>query len=417
MTRPTVFISHSAQGDAKVWPLCEHAREYLLAHQLGVFLDSHSLTAGSAFRAEIHQNLFSCDGAVIFLSSRALDSAWVLSEVNLLGWRKRNNPQFPLLPIVVDGLSPDDPRMRAFEPVQLAEIQFLRTSDPLRIERELARVFAALPSGPEDDRIRAWIEDICVALEGVAAPHLCRAAERLGIAQLAHCDAALLRRRLACELLRTDNLIRVRDALHALKHGMSEAQLRMVIARVEPNWVNVTAASNLLHIFTQVATIPFAAINGQRTDTGDHYIRRATCCTDESYRIAVSAVTGEGRAAELIDQYTKAIARAFGLEFASLEEVQAALRDEQSKVYLILPSPATSEEVLVELAAAFPNTAFVLLTGTQLPKEGAYDVVEVKSVLPPLGPSDEQLAHSRARRLRTILEKSHHGYDSPNQPV
>jgi hypothetical protein len=408
VTKPKIFFSHSSHGNARLLAFCEHARQSLIAMGLDVFFDAASLRPGSRFRDDLYEHLDCCEGAVLFLCPRALESRWVQFEAMILCWRKLQRPGFVLLPLFLDGVTRRDPRLTVFEPVLLGEIQSLSIDDVAVACAELARLFGGLAQGAVNDDIRNWIEDVCVALENVSPVHLRRAATALDLAEEQVSDPAGARRRIAHRLLHTADLKAAHEALSSLRQGMSWAQLSAVVSRVEPSWVHLDAASSLLRIASPAAGGAVAAINAEYSDTGDQYVRRATCCSEEIRRVRVSGVTGERIMPELIEQISAALLREFALPSADPDLLRDALRDESRAVYVILPLASLPEELLKELVATFPNTHFVALTGPVLPSlEGAAQT-SIDVVLPALEANTERQAAIRTSRLRCMLRQRSH---------
>ena len=117
----TVFISHSckyneappaepASEDAKArYRRLVFARDIrarletaLKAKGLDVWLDKRNLEAGGLWREGIHEGLGSCDGAVLLLSTEALESGWVLKEATILTWRFFLGSRVRIVPILLD---------------------------------------------------------------------------------------------------------------------------------------------------------------------------------------------------------------------------------------------------------------------------------------------------------------------------
>jgi hypothetical protein len=87
-----------------------------------------------------------CRGAIVLLSPAALESAWVSKETAILGHRHDIAPTFPLIPVRVAGVEPDDLTGADWEPVAISELMSVMIDD------------AAVAPKPVLDRLRPLLQ-------------------------------------------------------------------------------------------------------------------------------------------------------------------------------------------------------------------------------------------------------------------
>src|ERR1700694_5611755 len=103
----TVFVSHSARGDALADSILNSVRDGLDEKKYGVCVDMDILKPGQDWASVLYQRLAECHAAVILLSPKALSSTWVRREVNILLWRRALGAPVHIVPALFGGLQPE----------------------------------------------------------------------------------------------------------------------------------------------------------------------------------------------------------------------------------------------------------------------------------------------------------------------
>src|ERR1700730_8234203 len=114
-----IFLSHRSRDKALV-------REFraMLPTFLNVWLDEDSLSWGESFPAELKSTIQSgIDFLIIFLDKDALNSKWVMQELDWALQRERELKRTFVLPIMLEVVASED------LPAGLSERLFLRLSD------------------------------------------------------------------------------------------------------------------------------------------------------------------------------------------------------------------------------------------------------------------------------------------------
>ena len=185
---PSIFLSHSS-GDGLVGRIRDKLYDKLTAQGFEVLLDRELLSGGMEWRPALHRWLGECDGAVILFSQAALDSAWVLKESTILTWRRSLGSKVKVLPVLVGCRREQVVEHRAFKPLDLGSLQFLRFDETAPREQAnkmlidaLIGELASLQPDASDAPLRAWIRDVALLLSKVdPADHLKDAARVLDI--------------------------------------------------------------------------------------------------------------------------------------------------------------------------------------------------------------------------------------------
>lgn len=136
--RPRVFISHSGK-DGQVGELIA-ALENLLHDDYQVLIDERNIGPGP-FREPIDDMIRKCDAAIVIISPRALepDRAWVRTEAAMLGLKARENRAFGLIPVYIEGTSPDDVRSREWDPTFISELNCAGGDDVQVVAADVVR--------------------------------------------------------------------------------------------------------------------------------------------------------------------------------------------------------------------------------------------------------------------------------------
>ncbi len=118
MGRLKLFISHSSRLDDMDqerldqdhnWRLLEETckllrQEYGDSIEILVDQDAHGLYPGCDWEYRFNEWLAECHAAIILFSKRArTQSNWVKKEATILSWRRELDPNFTLIPVLLDG--------------------------------------------------------------------------------------------------------------------------------------------------------------------------------------------------------------------------------------------------------------------------------------------------------------------------
>jgi len=152
MSKKRIFVSHSSKTDANITLLkkvCKGLEEYKtdednLEYQI-VYDLNNTIIGGDDWYNSIERWMMEADAAVILFSKAALfDSDWVKKEVSNLSWRKNLDPDFVLIPVLLEGLEPNEFNKGLLGVLQINRIQFIKdTNDATEIVAELHKKLAA----------------------------------------------------------------------------------------------------------------------------------------------------------------------------------------------------------------------------------------------------------------------------------
>ncbi len=137
MLAAKIFISHSTKAPV--------ARRYLdaVSEALGedprfeVLLDQNRLQGGDDWRGRIYGWMGKAHGAVLLLSEEALGSTFVPIELAILSFRRCREEKFPLIPVLVGDVQPEDTQHGVIGDIDLNRIQYVRKPDPADAAREV----------------------------------------------------------------------------------------------------------------------------------------------------------------------------------------------------------------------------------------------------------------------------------------
>ncbi len=123
MSRPTVFISHSAKCE-RARSVCAAVKACLFEAGFTPFLCYDSLRGDPEWEKKLDQALDGSVGAVLVLSDSALESNWVPIEADRLRAIARSDPMFRIAVIYVPPAEPENFGAKSrFAPVRITEIQ------------------------------------------------------------------------------------------------------------------------------------------------------------------------------------------------------------------------------------------------------------------------------------------------------
>lgn len=158
MPRAKIFISHSTKTS--------EARLYLDAlkdaldedSRFEVLLDEDCLQGGDDWRERIYGWMDQAHGAVLLLSGDALESSFVPIELSVLSFRHCREQKFPLIPVLVGEVQPEDTRNGVIGDIDLGKIQFVRGLEPSGAAREVVTALRSFFTKNEPRTAREIIE-------------------------------------------------------------------------------------------------------------------------------------------------------------------------------------------------------------------------------------------------------------------
>lgn len=143
--KPPLFISHATRSEknlSRARALRErlfdllHKDNNLLSEdkRWDVFVDEERLNPGDTWRPIILQQLSRCRAGIILFDEWAVkQSAWVKAEAHILCFRKSIDPDFQLIPVLLDKLELKDTCFNEYEPFELNAINVVRDDGTLPI--------------------------------------------------------------------------------------------------------------------------------------------------------------------------------------------------------------------------------------------------------------------------------------------
>lgn len=184
MSKPKLFISHSTNG----LPTTDRSvliREHLysvLSNGWDVFLDRERIHPGDKWRTEILRNLMQAQAGIILFNEKATQSDWVTAEALILCFYTSINPQFKLIPLLLDGKKIDDTCFKRYEPFQLNGIQNITDDCTLEPKVFVNKILQDLdPVKVGSSPMNQWVTQVTGILKNVDIDTLGRAAEQLGL--------------------------------------------------------------------------------------------------------------------------------------------------------------------------------------------------------------------------------------------
>ncbi|MGH1493321.1 MAG: hypothetical protein ACRBK7_28645, partial [Acidimicrobiales bacterium] len=343
-----------------------------------------------------------CRGAVILLDEAGLESEWVRSEATILAWRAALNPDFRLIPILIDR-ERSALREAGLNPVDIDELQLVKTVDrPVaEVAVEVAEGLRDLPPRKPRGPMNSWADDVAIKmkvdgfLEDVAADLDIDDEDR----NLSGTD---LRHAVAYRLLHSD-IEEIESAVSCLADSVDK-QNRIDFGRLlSPSWIPSAVAGALLTILHGGQT-RVAQLEAGYEFTARRLIVRATCANRMVRVIEPPATEGDGELDD-VDRtrlYRQELLRAYGTERRP-EELENAANTYHKKrhMFVVIEDAAGDGDVLVSLHSEFERVLFVYagLSEDLEKARSSLDSVGAVGVSPGIDPALEREAWPIANRL------------------
>ena len=395
------------------------------APDIEVLVDRDRLQAGDSWRDVLHEWLAECDAGLLLLSQRALGSPWVLKESTVLAYRKAVDADFPLYPVLLEGLKSDALASQGFSPLCLRDLQAIRTPAgtgpaPSALDAASAQAIThtvrarladwhstlgALPGTPlgvmqntlqthlqRADNLKG-LEKLCQDLTG---RRLAWRPAKNAKARPAQLVAALLANGLplpppdgatgaAGAAVSPNPLARLIDQLRT-HCGLRQGDAAELLALLSPLWTPAgnaamladVAVRNRLPVVAPAAVPPGTSVALQCTMpdfTIDQHVRRMMLPTTPAQVLHVlPAATSDNR----LDELKHAVRTAVRSTLPPRPVVTDAWIDNRladtrtplnisRTVFFVVPEPLPDAALLADLQASYPRLTFILQSGEPLP--------------------------------------------------
>jgi len=379
MGNPKVFISHStselSSGDRCV-KLKEYLAETLPNCGWDVLIDK-DIIPGEYWRMDIIHNLTEAQAGIILFNEKAVsESKWVAAEALILSFRKSINPDFQVIPVLLDGKNIKETCFNQYEPFQLKEIQVIYDDRPITPEelgREIIKCLdlskARLPP------MSPWVHGVVNLLDKdkVEMTYLQEAAERLEL--LYKCDlwdkSGINKRNCLCrtvvELMHYKYPLDYVGAINLLlkQLSISANEFRDYLTT---KWVENKAIEIIFCATRNPEEFKILTINTRLQEIIDVYLKRAEIeIPDEDGTpifFSVSAAAGEGDKAifDKIDEAIRDNIVPYGSEGSSLSNAVAEQLDQPGDIAICaLPMEFAKERILKELTSKYAGTKIIFL--------------------------------------------------------
>lgn len=386
MSKPRLFISHSARGDLEAEALLDDLRR-ALGGKFALRIDQDDILLGADWRRSINTWIGGCDAAVVLLTPQALKSSFVAYEAGVLAFRKKLYQDFTLVPVYLQGVREKEVQASLLAPSDIQTFQGRVYGD------DRAQVVAAVEAAlagverEEDTPVYRQAEFIETYLQDVGEPLIRRCLRGISL-DLGEWDfAGNPRMSLALKLM----TMRLADAVTALRPVRAVLRdrnyLEDVFELVATSWVDLRAAARLKELSRGAQAPRKLAVNGCERLTADIYVWRASelPATDSWKVVETSGVFGEGAAAKLKADIRRALREGFGLE--TDKEVADLLDSREQRgepVFVVLRAEGVGGEVLGELREEFQTVTFFFLAGPEAKTREQLEAMSVEYLVPEL---------------------------------
>ena len=390
MAARKLFVSHSSKTPQNL-ALLKAACALLGPAGAGfhVLVDQGGeIPAGADWELKLNEWMAECHAAVILFSKAALhDSDWVKKEAAILSWRREIEEGFTLIPVLLDGLTPEDLAKGLFGVLRVNKDQCVRcATEAQAIADEVVAGLGAPTSGTEDtpfkrleDAIRRILErqadadTLETAWNNLGSP--CKPAWR---PDRGECFAAALARYLLRDGSRA--LAELKVLLDRIRPRVARDRAQELLRYLAGLWVQAEAAGGIPAARRGSRLV---ALNGNYfTDfTGRRYLERAWPLTDLWRLVLVNSRT--------LPEILEDIRAEFRPTRRMPDDaVDRRINSYAQPVLVFLPQPDDAgqlpdADLLDALRGHYSNAVFVVPTGPDLP-EGIEASIGARPLLPPL---------------------------------
>lgn len=374
--KPILFVSHSSADT----PLAEGIVSKIENEtNFKAVLDARDLQLASDWRPQLHQWLARCNTGLLLLTDNAIDSNWVLQEATILCARKQQEPEFKVFVVASFDRAKKKERWRLFEPLELDEIQGLRSADEATASAAVIEQLEKLPEASADtylERLSGCLSDALGEFRDKAYA-LSVVAEKMELHEAAW-EAVVLGKDRCAELIarqlslgRLGKFGSLRDLIAAFVNSSPPHARQSLLALVGSYWVDVRAA----------CMFPNAAASGPprmvlirssyfHEFSGERYIARhysPYLVEPEIIDVSGANETGEDISTQIAEHFVThnraymALKARQGIK-AVLAKVRAADHVGAAPTFVLLPY-LKDENLVLELTSAdrgFPGFVFVV---------------------------------------------------------
>ena len=392
MSKPILFISHSTSNLPET-NRCVEIKECLclLLSESGwdVFIDKHGINPGDKWRTEILHNLAHAQAGIILFNEEASNSDWVKAEALILCFRKSVNPDFQIIPVLLEGKTLHDTCFEQYEPFQLNEIQSILDDKPLSPKDfacEIAANFDIAKAGPQ--KTNQWVHRVIQLLKDVNAEGLKCAAEELELEDYS-CD---LQNRHVVELMHHNPPLKNIGAFRELLNQLDSEKAQRLFLHLEAKWVENEAVQILINASRKPDEIGLLAINARAIKYIEYYFNRAKIEILGVQTFSVAGAAGEGEDA-ILYKIEETIYDNFcplncinydNNELFRSQAILEYLASKNKAVICALPSDYAKERILKELRQRYPMIIFLVQVGSQTEHMTRFSSIGGKPLNPPL---------------------------------
>jgi hypothetical protein len=366
---PVLFVSHSSADRELAGRIVRLIAACTICKPI---IDQHDLEQGTEWRQQLYQWMAKCQAALLLLTDHAIESNWVLQEATILRARKALEPKFRAFVVTSPGLRERKPeRWRLFEPLQLDELQGLRTEDEQQIADAVNAGLAGMAgcdtyfdllTGLIADNLSAYKEKLYTLARICDAMQLDDAEWEALFGAEARIVQLIARRLCRGNLSRYQNL---REFLESLKGvGVPPEALKDLLESIAPYWVDLGAA----------ACIPAAALAGgtrvvairasrlQAFTAARYLARHYRVYRREPIVLSLAGGNELAGALDLRSQFIDAV-RESNFAFDGMTDDEVVGEVQRSTVsteqFVLLPEQDTEDDACA-LAGEFPQYVFIV---------------------------------------------------------
>jgi TIR domain len=415
---PLIFISHSARRDREAYTNLTVVKKYLEKNGFDVLIDETRIDGGEEWRSCINTWLAHCQGAIILLTEKALNSAWVQKEAAILSWRKSRSTaqEFKLLPVLL-GISAEDVKnSRKFGVLELVDYQDLMNLKGLALAKQLATLLESLRQLQLTTPRQLAEAKLASQLQAVAGqPALLNTV----IARLKE-DAGKwepnkdLAGRTARLLLQAP-LSRVvgSNALEPLKQALTREAMQIVVGMLRASWIDLLTAAMFVQVMARPEGTRAAALNGSELNfTELSLFARANGGIDDWKIIQISDRTGEDQSGSFVSQAAAEL-KSFALARDRDEMLRKLKRYSETRpILIVLPPiddrmPLPDEGEINRLLQEYRSCTYFILSGAKPLAAGS--LANFVRLDPQLGSTDERDAREDYDVLRMQMQVERQG--------
>lgn len=411
--RPLIFISHSARKDRKAYDNLTIVRDHLIGAGFDVLIDETRIDGNEDWRNCINTWLAHCHGAIILLTKKALNSAWVQKEAAILSWRRsRSQPsEFKLLPVLLDTTAEEVKGTTGFSVLELTDYQALMNLEGLALARLLAarleplRQFELVTPRQLVEAKLAFQLQAAAAQPALLNTVIARLGEDSGgwepNKDLAGRTARLL---LQAPLSRVVS----NDALEPLRGVLTRDAVQIVTEVLRASWIDMQTAAMFVEVTNKPEGKRAAALNGAETNfTELALFARANGGMDSWKIIQISDCTGEDQGGSYLAQAAAGLKAC--VNAANDAELLRRMRryPKTRPILIVLPPirkdmPLPDEDQINRLLQEYPACTYFVLSGSEPLAAGCLG--NFVRLDPPLEEAIEQDARDDFGVLQSLIE-------------